>query len=124
MRFYSDVKLKAEPSVRDRFVHISEEIEAIEFMLAGIAQEQLAEDELRRMAMERMFEIIGIASDHIPANLKAQEVEVDWQAIAELSDRLGNALDCIETAVLWNMAHEKLPPLLACAKRQLRNPAN
>lgn len=109
-----------EPSVSDRFVHILEEIEAIESVLTEVSEQQLFQDELRRLALERMFEIIGIASDHIPVALKAQEIEVDWQAIAQLSNRLGNALDRIETEVLWNMAHTKLPPLRACAERQLQ----
>jgi uncharacterized protein with HEPN domain len=84
----------------------------------------LAEDEIRQMAMERMFEVIGIASNHIPICLKTKETGVDWDAIANLSDRLGNAHDRIEPHVLWSMAHEKLPPLRACAERQLERLKN
>ena len=124
MSFYIEVKSEAEPSVRDRFGYILEEIELIESTVIGISEQEFAGDELRQLAMERMFEIIGIASDHIPVDVKAQETKVDWQAIAMLSDRLGNALDRIEPDVLWNMANERLPPLRACAERQLQHLEN
>jgi uncharacterized protein with HEPN domain len=88
--------------------------------LLGISQQELVDDRKRRLALERMLEIIGVASDHIPANLKAAEKDVDWQAIADISQRLENTRDRIEAEALWVISHDTLPALKACAERHLR----
>jgi uncharacterized protein with HEPN domain len=107
-------------SVTERFADIASMIHKAEKTLLGISLQELGDDLNRRMALERMLEIIGVASDHIPTELKAAEEGVDWQAIAAISARLENALDRIEPDVLWTISHDKLPPLKACAERHLR----
>lgn len=108
------------PSVTERFGHIASMIHETEAVLSGISRQELIDDWKRRMALERMLEIIGVASDHIPANLKAVEGDVDWQAIADIGQRLENTRDRIEADVLWAISHDKLPPLKACAEHHLR----
>jgi uncharacterized protein with HEPN domain len=66
-----------------------------------------------------MLEIISVASEHIPANMKAAETDVDWQAIADIGKRLENTRDRIEAEVLWTLSHDTLPPLKTCAERHL-----
>jgi uncharacterized protein with HEPN domain len=107
-------------SVTDRFADIASMIHAIENVLLGISQQELVGDWKREMALERMLEIIGVASDHIPAELKAAKKDVDWQAITAISARLENACDRIEPDVLWAISHDKLPRLKVCAERHLR----
>jgi uncharacterized protein with HEPN domain len=70
--------------------------------------------------LERLFEIISVASDHIPASFKSDEIGVDWQAIVDIGSRLENTHDRIETNVLWTISHDKLMPLKVCAERYLR----
>jgi uncharacterized protein with HEPN domain len=111
------------PSVTERFDHILSAITAVEEELHGISEDALANDRLRRLALERLFEIISVASDHIPASLKAAENGVDWQAIADIGGRLENTRDRIETNVLWTLSRDRLAPLKACAERHLRAPA-
>jgi uncharacterized protein with HEPN domain len=116
----SDSSETALPSVTDRFGHIASMIDETEKTLFGISQPELIDDWKRRMALERMLEIISVASDHIPAKLKTAEKDVDWQAIAAIGQRLENTRDRIEADVLWTISHDKLPPLKACAERHLR----
>jgi uncharacterized protein with HEPN domain len=111
------------PSVTERFFHILSAIAAVEEELHGISEDALANDRLRRLALERLFEIISVASDHIPASLKAAENGVDWQAIADIGGRLENTRDRIETNILWTLSRDRLAPLKACAERHLRAPA-
>ena len=111
------------PSVTERFGHIGSMIHEIEQTLLGISQRELADDRKRRLALERMLEIIGVASDHIPVELKAAEKDVDWQAIAAISARLENTRDRIGADVLWTISHDKLPSLKVFADRYLREHA-
>jgi uncharacterized protein with HEPN domain len=115
------IVLKRLPSVTERFGHIASMMHEIDAVLSGISRQELVGDQRRRMALERMLEIISVASDHIPANLKASEREVDWQAIAAIGARLENTRDRIEADVLWTISRDKLPPLKACAERHLHD---
>jgi uncharacterized protein with HEPN domain len=108
------------PSVSDRFAHVVSAIIGVQAALNGISEEELASDRMRRMALERLFEIISVASDHIPADLKAVENGVDWQAVADIGGRLENTRDRIETNVLWTISQGTLMPLKACAELHLR----
>jgi uncharacterized protein with HEPN domain len=114
--------LEIVPSVANRFSHILSAIDAVHEELHGISEVTLANDRMRRLALERLFEIISVASDHIPANLKAAENGVDWQTIADIGGRLENTRDRIETNVLWTISLDTLMPLKLCAERHLREP--
>jgi uncharacterized protein with HEPN domain len=113
-------ELEIVPSVEDRFSHILSAIDAVQEELRGISEDALAKDRMRRLALERLLEIISVASDHIPASLKVVENGVDWQAIADIGGRLENTRDRIETDVLWTISQGKLMPLKTCAERHLR----
>jgi uncharacterized protein with HEPN domain len=106
-------------SVVDRFTHIVSAIGNVEETLNGISEKELASDRVRRLALERLLEIISIASTHISASLKATENFVDWQAIADIGDRLENTRVRIEPKVLLTMSQGTLMSLKACAERQL-----
>ena len=108
------------PSVADRFAHIVSAISDVEETLNGISKEELAGDRMRRLVLERLFEIISVASDHIPVSLKSDEIDVDWQAIADIGGRLEITRDRIEANVLWALSQDKLVPLKVCAERHLR----
>ena len=108
------------PSVSDRFAHILSAIGTVQEQLHGVSEEALASDRMRRLVLERLLEIISIASGHIPTNLRAVENVVDWQTIDDIGDRLENTRDRIETHVLWTISQHKLMPLKVCAERHLR----
>ena len=111
---------EAVPSVTDRFAHILSAIGTVQEQLHGISEEALADDRMRRLALERLLEIISMASSHIPANLRAVENGVDWQTIDDIGARLENTRDRVETHVLWRISQDKLMPLKVCAERQVR----
>jgi uncharacterized protein with HEPN domain len=117
------VESEVVPSVQDRFAHILSAIDTVQEILGGISEGALADDRMRRLTLERLFEIIGIASDHIPANLKAVENCVNWQGIADIGSRLENTRDRIEPNLLWTMARDWVTPLKECAERHLRQVA-
>jgi uncharacterized protein with HEPN domain len=97
-------------------------IDAVEETLRGISEGALADDRRRRLALERLFEIISVASDHIPASLKAVENSVDWQTISDMVFASSDTRNRIETRVLWVISEETLIPLKACAERRIREP--
>src|SRR6266852_893797 len=95
---------EAIPSLADRFAHILSAIGTVQEQLHGISEEALANDRMRRLVLERLLEIISIASGHVPADIRAVENDVDWQTIDEIGHRLESARDRIETNVLWTIS--------------------
>jgi uncharacterized protein with HEPN domain len=69
------------------------------------------------MIVERSFEIICEASRHLPANVKAQQPEIDWQGMVDFGNRLRHAYHRIDANLLWQIAERDLPPLKACVER-------
>ena len=112
-------ELETVPSVTNRFAHILSAISTVQEQLHGISEEALASDRMRRLVLERLLEIISIASGHIPANLRAVEIGVDWQAIDDIGDRLENTRDRVEANVLWTISQDKLMSLKTCAERHV-----
>ena len=105
------------PTLSDRFIHILSATDDVDELLRGLSQQQLAHDRTLRLALERALEIIGIATDHIPADLKETEGTGDWEALANLSRRLEVVSERVESGVLQDFAHNKLVQLKELARR-------
>jgi uncharacterized protein with HEPN domain len=105
------------PTLSDRSVHIVSAVDTIDEWLHGLSRQQLADDRTLRLALERLLEIISVATDHIPADLKETELAVDWQNLANLGRRLEIARDRIEPEILWDVARHRLAPLRSFAQR-------
>jgi len=87
----------------DRLDDILTAIEEIESLLAGLSKEEFALDRLRRLALERLFEILSEASRHIPKDMKGA-ADVPWRDVADLGNLLRHAYHRVDVDILWNMA--------------------
>jgi uncharacterized protein with HEPN domain len=66
------------PTLGDRLVHILTAIEDIRAMLSDRTLAEFTHDRIRRMAVERSFEIMSEASRYIPNELKDKEQGIAW----------------------------------------------
>jgi len=67
------------------------------------------------------MEIIGVASDHIPDDVKITEPQIDWRTLSDMSARLENTRDRVEPDILWKLANDTLISLKACAISRTAN---
>jgi uncharacterized protein with HEPN domain len=111
--------LETIPSAQDRFFHILSAINTVETEFCEFSVEQLTSDRTSWLALERLLEIISVASDHIPADIKASETMVDWQCLADISVQLENVRERVEPRMLMSIVREKLTPLKVCAERRI-----
>jgi len=101
-------------TIEDRLKHI---VLAIGHIHASLSNNPL--DDLRNnMAVERLLEIVAVASDRLPATYK-MDSSVDWKSIAEIGEQLEHARDRIPPATLSNFSEQILPSLKAFAERRL-----
>lgn len=72
----------------------------------------LDDDELLRLALTKLVEIVGEAAKHISAELRAANPDVPWAAAARMRDRLIHHYFDINLDILWQTLSDDLPRLL------------
>lgn len=84
---------------------------AIQFA-AGKNRADLDSDEMLRLALTKLVEIVGEAAKQISVETRNATAEVPWAAAARMRDRLVHHYFDIDLDVLWRTVNEDLPNLL------------
>ena len=63
-------------------------------------------------AVERQFEILGEGARKVSAPLKDEHPEIPWKRMIGLRNILAHRYYAVDHALLWEIIHEKLPPVL------------
>mgnify|MGYP006357245463 FL=1 len=81
-------------------------------MVDGRSREDLDDDEMLRLALTKLVEIVGEAAKQVTAAARAERPGVPWSAAARTRDRLVHHYFDIDLDVLWTTVTEDLPRLL------------
>jgi uncharacterized protein with HEPN domain len=101
------------PDDRVRLRHLREAaIKAIAYS-EGKQRRDLDDDELLRLALTKLVEIVGEAAKSISPEGRAAMPDVPWRAAARMRDRLIHHYFDINLDILWQTITEDLPQLLA-----------
>lgn len=73
--------------------------------------DDFVKDEMRLDAVVRNFEIIGEASQHIPAEIKEKYPDVEWRKIADFRNILAHEYFGIDHEILWDIIKNKVAAL-------------
>ncbi|MGI9002924.1 MAG: HepT-like ribonuclease domain-containing protein [Pseudonocardia sp.] len=76
-------------------------------------RKDLDSDELLRLALTKLVEIVGEAAKHVSPELRAANPDVPWAAAARMRDRLIHHYFDVNLDVLWQTVTDDLPRLLA-----------
>jgi uncharacterized protein with HEPN domain len=79
----------------------------------GKQRADLDDDELLRLALTKLVEIVGEAAKHVSPEARVALPEVPWRAAARMRDRLVHHYFDINLEVLWTTITDDLPALLA-----------
>jgi uncharacterized protein with HEPN domain len=93
------------------------------------AQELCAQNELpailtdwqKRLAFERVMEVLGEAVKRLPPDLCQLYPAVPWKLIAGMRDRVSRGYDALDYAILWDTAPDDLPKLIVQIEAYLAN---
>jgi len=95
-----------------RLRHLREAAEkAIDFS-AGRTRHSLDDDELLRLGLTKLVEIVGEAAKQVSEPTRTAHPEVPWSAAARMRDRLIHHYFDIDLDILWVTVTEDLPELL------------
>jgi uncharacterized protein with HEPN domain len=76
------------------------------------SREDLDTDELLRLALTKLVEIVGEAAKQVSDGTRDQYPDVPWSAAARMRDRLVHHYFDINLDVLWSTVTEDLPAFL------------
>ncbi|MGL4177336.1 MAG: HepT-like ribonuclease domain-containing protein [Dermatophilaceae bacterium] len=80
---------------------------------SGRTRSDLDDDELLRLALTKLVEIVGEAAKHVSTDLRSDHPDVPWAAAARMRDRLTHHYFDIDLDVLWQTVEDDLPDLLS-----------
>ena len=81
-------------------------------MGADKQRSDLDDDELLRLALTKLVEIVGEAAKGVTSEGRAALPEVPWRAAARMRDRLVHHYFDINLDILWRTITEDLPQLI------------
>jgi len=110
------------PTLADRLVHILTAINTIQNALVNKRLDDLKDDLMLRLAVERSFEIICEASRRVPDNVKSLQPKIDWNGMVDFGNLLRHAYHRVDPNLLWLTAERDLPPLKAFVEHIIREP--
>jgi uncharacterized protein with HEPN domain len=100
------------PDDQIRLRHLTEAASKAISYCAGRQRADLDSDELLRLAVTKLVEIVGEAAKQISPELRAAEPAVPWAAAARMRDRLVHHYFDVNLDILWQTVTEDLPSLL------------
>jgi uncharacterized protein with HEPN domain len=103
--------MKSNIGDKQRLQHILQAINDIESFTTGISYDEYAENYMLRLAVVKLFEMIGEASGHLSDNLKEEFSEVEWTVLKGMRNIFVHEYFGIDYEIIWNSVQENLPTL-------------
>jgi uncharacterized protein with HEPN domain len=107
-----------------RISHLIEAAEKAVAYAAGRHRSALDDDELLRLALTKLVEIVGEAAKQVSEPTRRAHPAVPWSAAARMRDRLIHHYFDINLDILWTTVTTDLPELLEVVPRPDADPAN
>jgi uncharacterized protein with HEPN domain len=85
----------------------------------GFGVAEFAADRLRRLALERCFEIMGEAAGKLDPAIRKRYPKVPWAEMIAVRHRVAHAYFAVDVAILYRTARDLLPPLLPVLRQAL-----
>jgi uncharacterized protein with HEPN domain len=90
---------------------ICEAIERIERYISGMSFDVFSKDRKSVDAVVRNLEIIGEASNRLPAEFKNSHSQIQWHKVVGLRHRIVHEYFGIDLQIVWQILQKDLPSL-------------
>ncbi len=101
--------------------HILRSINKIDLSLKDIQKKNFLKNEDLSDAIIRRLEIIGEATKNIPLSFREKYLNIEWQKIAGLRDKLIHHYFGVDLESIWKVIKDDLPKLKQDIKEILKN---
>lgn len=75
----------------------------------------------KRLAFERVMEVLGEATKRLPSELISRYQAVDWRGLAGMRDHISHGYDGVDYDILWQAVERRVPGLLAAVEQMLQD---
>lgn len=96
---------------KDRLYHILDAIKNIENFSTGISYEKYEEDYKLRLALVKLLEIVGEASNGITLETQERFPEVEWAVLKGIRNILVHEYFGIDYDIVWESITQSIPAL-------------
>ncbi len=90
---------------------ICEAIDRIEQYISGMSFDVFSKDRKSVDAVVRNLEIIGEASNRLPADFKSSHSQIQWHKVVGLRHRIVHEYFGIDLQIVWQILQKDLPSL-------------
>ncbi|NOY86613.1 MAG: DUF86 domain-containing protein [Deltaproteobacteria bacterium] len=78
----------------------------------GKSKGDLEKNEVLRLAVTHLVELIGEAASHIPVEVQTEYAHIPWPKIVGMRNRLIHGYDFVDMDILWEALQSNVPQLL------------
>jgi uncharacterized protein with HEPN domain len=98
-------------SDKERLLHILDAIEDIETFTNNVSYKEYSEDYKLRLAIVKLFEIIGEASGNITEETEKRFTDVEWSILKGIRNILVHEYFGIDYDIIWDSIQKNIPEL-------------
>ena len=93
-------------------------------MAYGQTRQDLDVNEMLRLALTHLVELVGEAASQVPEETQAQYPQIPWPQVIGMRHRLIHGYDKVDYDILWETIERNLPDLIAALDRALNENSN
>ena len=103
--------MKKRISDKARIEHILEAITQIQAFTEGVSYYSYKQDLKLRLALTRLVEIMGEASNHVSERVKGTFAEVEWSLLNRVRNVLIHEYFGVDYDIIWDSIQQDIPLL-------------
>jgi len=88
-------------------------------MVSGRSRRELDTDRMLQLALTRLVEIIGEAAKRVTPDGRGRFPDIPWQDAINTRNRFIHGYDTVDYDIVWKIATQELPVLIAALERAL-----
>jgi uncharacterized protein with HEPN domain len=81
-------------------------------MTEGRPRDDLEKNEMLRLALTHLVELVGEAARQVPAEEQKRHVGIPWAKVVGMRNRLIHGYDLVDCEILWDTIRHDLPGLI------------
>jgi uncharacterized protein with HEPN domain len=95
-----------------RLQHMRDAAQKSVMYMQGHSRSELDENELLRLALTRLLEILGEAARNVSEPLRHEHPQIPWKAMSGTRDRLIHGYFKVDLDIVWEIITNDLPSLI------------